>query len=640
MGKTTIDGLAVRSSTKRSYSGVPQNSHNRVDITTAKQPRPVSHTSAPASSNMIRKNSRKGRRNKPSRYNTYKEQTLRNQHQDAATPEVDIEELIRSEVEDEGFLDPVESFDYGSQDTGSSSFVQSNNDDWSVLLGEMNRENKSLPASVERLNEEKVNDDWVHDWSNSSSSLCDGESADEEEFEDEPEEKPRKKEKHHRRKHFSIGKVVALAVALLLVGGCGALYFWGDDLISRLTNGKSGLWDTLSAIVSDAVPFETDADGRTNVLVFGTGGYNMDGDLADGQHDGAQLTDSLMVVSFNQETKDVALLSLPRDLKVPMACMAGKINEVFSCYNKDGTDEQAGAEALMKQVGNILDIDFQYYAHVNWASLTSIIDTIGGITVTLDEDINDYGWTNAVAQAGVPIEVDGTQALGLARARHGTSGGDFTRGNTQQKIVQGIVEKIVGNGVGVNEALGLLNILGDNLRSNFSADNIKAAVGMLSGFNVSGIRQVPLVDYDKNIYYVNSETINDISYVVPTAGANNYKVIQDYIKNMFSNDPVVREGAKIVVYNATDGFGIASSERDQLEASGFNVASVGDADASTCQERYCIYALNPEMPGTQKMLTDRYSVEIREGDTLPEELWADADFVIIIGKTDDGETEL
>ncbi len=67
-----------------------------------------------------------------------------------------------------------------------------------------------------------------------------------------------------------------------------------------------------------------------------------------------------------------------------------------------------------------------------------------------------------MAKAGEPLTVDGTKALGLARARHGTTGGDFTRGNTQQKIVEGIAQKVLlQNGVGVNEALGLLKYSGE-----------------------------------------------------------------------------------------------------------------------------------------------------------------------------------
>lgn len=162
--------------------------------------------------------------------------------------------------------------------------------------------------------------------------------------------------------------------------------------------------------------------------------------------------------------------------------------------------------------------------------------------MTLDEDINDYYYTGMVAKAGEPITLNGEQAVGLARARHGTTGGDFTRGNTQQKIVEGIAQKVLQTGVGVNEALGLLNILGDNLRSNFSADNIKAAVRLASGFNISSIRQVPLVNYDENIFYVTTATINNISYVVPSAGERDYSEIQEYVAGMFSSDGVKREG--------------------------------------------------------------------------------------------------
>lgn len=159
-----------------------------------------------------------------------------------------------------------------------------------------------------------------------------------------------------------------------------------------------------------------------------------------GTHDGAQLTDSIMIVSFDQKTQDVALLSLPRDLKVPMACSAGKVNEVYWCNNQNGTNEEAGALALAEQLRQVLGIEFQYWAHVNWGALMDIVDTLGGVTVTLDEDINDKGHTGTVIQAGVPTHINGLQAVALARARYGTAGGDFTRGNSQQKIMEGIIK--------------------------------------------------------------------------------------------------------------------------------------------------------------------------------------------------------
>lgn len=594
MGKTTIDGLTVRSSSQRPVSSAPRKTSNVVDVTTRRM-------GATRSMDGI---------------------SVRQRNRVAANVNNDLYTYQREEFADSaesGFLDPVESFGYDEMRGG---FAANNEADWSNLLGELNA------ATTDEVRHGQL--------ALAAGIVDDGDDFDlAEETEPEPVRKPqRAAKKRSRRKRVSAGKVVLLMVVLLLIAGAGVVYFWGDSLIAKLTGGKSGFWSTLSALVSDTVPFDEDENGRTNVLVFGTSGYNMAGENGDTTHDGAQLTDSIMVVSFDQNSKDVALLSLPRDLKVSMACYAGKINEVFTCHNPDGNDEEAGAEALMKQVGEILGIDFQYYAHINWGSLVSIVDTIGGITVTFDEDIFDYGWTNAIATAGVPVTINGEQALGFARARHGTEGGDFSRGNSQQKILEGIIEKLLNNGVGIDEALGLLNILGDNLRTNFSTDNIKAALSLASGFSVSGMRQIPLVDYTNNIYYVQSSNIDGVSYVVPSAGTNNYNAIRTYVRQMLSSDPVVREGATIAVYNGTEAAGLAGMERDKLESVGYIVSYIGDADTELCGERYCIYDLSDgSMAGTAAALEERYDVQMRSGEELPMEFHSvGVDFIVVIGR--------
>lgn len=456
------------------------------------------------------------------------------------------------------------------------------------------------------------------------------------EEDEESKSKTKKKAKTKKKKRRIIRRVLLILLALILVGGVW-LYFWGDGLISRLTNGNSGLIGTLWSLMSEEViPFETDANGRTNVLVFGTEGYDMDGSSGNGTHDGAQLTDSIMVISFDQETKDVALLSLPRDLKVSRqsACYAGKVNEVFSCNNSNGQNEAAGAEALMKQVGQIFGITFQYWAHVNWGSLVDIVDAIGGITVTLDEDINDYGYTTMVIKAGVPTRLDGQGAVGLSRARHGTQGGDFTRGNSQQKIVEGIVQELVSTGVDLPKILNLVNILGDNLRSNFSSDNIKAGAKLVSGFDVASIRNVPLVDYNTGVYYVKTGMINDISYVLPnTNSESDYSKIQAYVAKMFSSNPAVREDAGIAVFNATGESGIAGAEQERLESEGYTIYSIGDAAQEDCTEKYCLYVLGDSAPETLNALETRYNVVARSGSELPGGIAAGyADFVVIIGQ--------
>lgn len=457
-------------------------------------------------------------------------------------------------------------------------------------------------------------------------------------LEEKPSRKERKQEsKLPKKRHLKIKHPILMTLFIVLVALGVTGFVWGDSLISRLTNGQSGLFSAIGAMISNEIPFETDANGRTNVLVFGTEGFNMDGATnyidreSSGSHDGANLTDSIMVVSFDQETQDVAMISIPRDLKVQMACSAGKINEVYWCHNKNGDNEEAGALALAQQLEQVLGIEFQYWAHVNWGALMDIIDTIGGITVVLNEDIDDRGWTGTVIKAGVPTRLTGLQAVALARARHGTVGGDFTRGNSQQKIMEGIVQELATNGVNITEAFSLLNILGDNFRSNFSTDNIKAGVKMASAFNPGTMRNILLVDYINNIYYMTTANINGISYVVPAAGVNNYTQVHRYIAQILSNNPAVREGAEISVYNATGEAGIAGAEKTKLEADGYVISAVGDSEGAGCEAKYCVYAMTEEMPATQAALAERYGVEVRSGAELPGDIYAGTnDFIIVV----------
>ena len=533
------------------------------------------------------------------------------------------------------FLQPVRSFDLANEKKTKKAASRKVTDeaDWSDLLDQLEQQSKQDDLGLERQEEWLSEEDLKAEMGTAS-----GRKAARSDREAEA-QKGRKRgkwaetdgSKQGLRKKHKKWKIALVVILVLVLGAGTVLLIWGDAIISRLTNGNSGIWDTLAAVVSEEVPFETDENGRTNVLVFGTEGYDMNGTVAGGQHDGAQLTDSIMVVSFDQETKDVAMVSLPRDLKVG-ACMVGKINEVFSCNNADGTNEEAGALALAETVEEVLGLQIQYWAHVNWASLIEIVDTLGGITVTFDEDIYDPGYTGVSATAGVPITLNGEQALAFARARHGTQGGDFTRGNTQQKIVMAIVQKVIDNGVGVTEAFSLMNILGDNLRTNFSAENIKSGVKLASGFDVGAMRQIKLVDYDNQVYYLTTPTINGISYVTPTAGDGVFGEIQELVAQQTSSDPVVREGAVLAVYNGTEGYGVAGAEREALEAAGFTIETVGDTAVGNCTERYCVYVLNDEKAGTRAALEERYGVTARPEAELPADIWAGAaDFVVIVG---------
>ena len=366
--------------------------------------------------------------------------------------------------------------------------------------------------------------------------------------EDEKAKKKAKGEKGAKKEKKKVSKVRLVITSILLVIVLGAIgvvvwgMYWGNDIIAKLTGGESGIFDAINMLTSEKfVALKTGSNGRINILVFGTSGYDMEGNEGNGVHDGAALTDSIMVISVDPDTNDVAMVSLPRDLKAGRTCTStGKVNEVYWCANMYGENEAAGASALQEKIIEILGVDTQYYVHVDWAALTTIVDALGGIDVVLDEDIGDIYYTGAVFEAGVEYHLDGGQALGLARARHGTALGDFSRGNSQQKILVAIKDKLMENGIGWMKGLEMINALGDNLRTNVSIEEMKSALWMLGDIDLKNMRQVPLIDYEQGVNYMTTGMVNGISYVLPTAGVDNYGPLQEYIKEQFTT-PVVEE---------------------------------------------------------------------------------------------------
>lgn len=442
-----------------------------------------------------------------------------------------------------------------------------------------------------------------------------------------PSEKPKKVKKKMSKKRKIILSIIISVIFILTAGGIW-LIIWGNDIIARITNGQGNFFDLLTFIDDHYEPLKTDENGRTNILAFGTSGYNMDGEEGNGTHDGAQLTDSIMVLSLNQESGDLAMLSLPRDLKTSTTCTAtGKINEVYWCNNMDGTTEQAGAEALMTAVGDILGIEFQYYAHINWGSLVQIVDTLGGINVTLDEGIYDYYYTKAVYEPGVEYTLNGEEALGLARARHGTTSGDFSRGASQQKILIGIKEKLFEKQLSITDLTDLAGTLGDNLRTNFNIEEIKTVAHLTSNFDFNSIRQVSLIDPEP---LMTTGTINGISYVLPVGGANYYTKIQNYITRMFSNNPSDYENATILILNATNTPGLASSEQTALTEKGFSNITIDDAPIGEYQEGNTLYSLSDTTPNTKSSLESIYQTTAQGTDSLPANIPSTYDFVIIL----------
>lgn len=442
------------------------------------------------------------------------------------------------------------------------------------------------------------------------------------------------KKKSFLRRHLKL----LIVLFIFLVGGL-VLYIYGDQLIAKMTGGKSGLFDLIKTAVSEKmIPLKADKNGRTNIAIFGTSGYDMAGSEGRSVHDGAQLTDSLMVMSIDQNAKNAITVSIPRDLKVGReACFAGKVNEVYACASNDGKNEQAGANAVMEEMKKITGMEMHYYVHINWGSLIQIVDALGGITVTVNEDINDYYYTGIRMKAGVPTQLNGEKALGLARARHGSVGGDFTRGENQQRVLIGIKEKIALMKMDIPAMINLMNVLGDNLRTNVNTDEIKTAANVFSAFDPANISSAPLVGLpDGDLVTTANYPVGgvNVSFVIPSAGVQNYTRIQKYLEAKIAEHSDSPETSRILVLNGTNKTGAAAEEKLELEKAGFKVTGTDNAPSGNYTEKITLYSLSNK-PQTKQKIEEYYRTTSKTTEELPKGIATkEYDFVVIVGAGD------
>ena len=469
--------------------------------------------------------------------------------------------------------------------------------------------------------------------------------------------KKAKKEKTKKKRH--IGRWIALFIVLALIGGGYFAYKKLNGIYSQVNGGN-----IITALLAPDTPLKKDDNGRTNVLIFGTEGYQMD----DPNWDGGYLTDSMLMLSFDQDSGDVKAVSLPRDLKSNTCTSTNKINEVFWCqYSNVKKDsdaetkkkyEELGAHKLEEAFEEVLGVDIQYYAHLNWQALIQIVDAVGGIDVvftygdqTWDGDevtiktTDKSGLSDCYGRKcfytyknGEVTHLTGEWALAVARTRnahggYGAAGGNFSREYFQQKIIEATVKKAkqINLTSDWNAAFGILQAVGDNVRTDFQDSEMKTLMKVANTVDFQTIESISLVDpQDGTSPLLTTGMVNGISYVLPTAGVGNYSRIHTYMKKKLSNS-YEGEDAQIVVLNGTSAYGVAANEKLNLEDKGFSVKSTNNAPADVSGfDGVKLYQLANDKSKTAAALKERYGVEFEKD--LPDSLAEyDCDFIVIIG---------
>ena len=269
-----------------------------------------------------------------------------------------------------------------------------------------------------------------------------------------------------KRKSLLICGLLVFLLGVCFTGG----YFWRGNIVDNMPS------DTI-AVPENPVSPSFAEQKNVNILLLGSDSRGKD----------VGRTDSIIFVSANLETKEVSMVSIPRDTRVDIPGVGlTKITHA----NVAGGKEQ-GIEKVIQSVSNLLGAPINNYALVDFQGFKKLVDALGGIDIELPNGINDY-MQNLYLPAG-QNHLDGDQALRLARVRYSLPNGDFGRQWYQYKILASIADKALTK-ESIIKLPELLKIAGNDLvQTDMTQAEILALATKFAGFKPSELNyyQIP-----------------------------------------------------------------------------------------------------------------------------------------------------
>ncbi len=437
---------------------------------------------------------------------------------------------------------------------------------------------------------------------------------------------------------FKRAALAMLAVIVITAGYLGWKIY--KDTAKVFHGGILGIFKTTKLKGED--------QGRVTILLAGNS-------ADDPGHNGASLTDSILLISIDTKNNSGFLLSIPRDLWVNYVsddCSfgnSGKINAVYECGQETKFSQSGypsgGMGLLEKQVSQDFGVTINYYALIDYTALKDAVNAVGGINFTVKSDDPrgiydpsiDYTTKKALVKLSNGTHVlNGQQALDLARARgdaygsYGFPQADFNRTQNQRQMLIALKDKALSAGVLANPAKisSLFDAVGNHVQTDFRTDEIRRLHDIAQKVSDSSIRSIGL--NDKNVNLLRSANFSNVSALIPSAGEGNYSQIKAFVKRLTSNDPVVKEGATAVVLNGSNVNGLARQETNALADKGISVQTT--ATAAKTVSGTIIIDMNTNKTATKAYLEQKYHVTATTDISVyPAAKSYDADFVIILG---------
>ena len=333
------------------------------------------------------------------------------------------------------------------------------------------------------------------------------------------------------------------------------------------------------------------------------------------QERGPHRTDTVIVLTLDPEGGDAGILSIPRDLWVPIPGYGeNRINLAY--VTGELRDYPGGGPALAKvTVEEFLGYPIHYYLLLNFEGFKQIINLVGCVDIEVPEDIDDpefpdnnYGYDPLFIPAGRHC-MDGELALKYARTRR--QGADYARARRQQQVILALKDKLLDQNLltGLLPKLPqLVRTLGDAVRTDLPVDQAIALARMADQLNLDHVKQL-VIDNTLTTPSVTEggawvllpkreeirPLVDDLFQPPPPVGEEEIKAQQEQIQAQEEvqreapqqplevgedRQRLAEEAARIVVYNGTTREGLAVHATEWLEPQGFLVVSFGNAGRS------------------------------------------------------------
>ena len=259
------------------------------------------------------------------------------------------------------------------------------------------------------------------------------------------------------------------------------------------------------------------------VLIMGVDSESTSGLDANAAFNG----DTLMLITFNPKTLTATMLSIPRDVYVPIISASGNTKGYF----KINSSAAGGTASTINTIENITDVEIDYFVKVNFHGVVDLVNELGGIDVDVEAPdyqyyIQSYGkgrlceqdsnrnFQNMICMNTGWQHLDGEQALAYARNRHGYLESDFARNRHQQQIIEAVAKKLIQN-ANLKEFENLLDTISHNIATNMKTSQILSFYQSIKGMLMNALRGEEFISIQKTaltVYDLDIPGISTIGY--------------------------------------------------------------------------------------------------------------------------------